>query len=363
MLSRLIILPALLLLLTACSEDVPMAIDHPLNAVAESLEWNWFDVEGMICRDESETGLGVRLGADPTKWAFFLQGGGACFTESTCASNPSSFSINDFESRVQQGFYDGGILNNERTENPLKGWNIVFVPYCTGDVHSGDNEDSFGLGISEAQQFVGSRNIQAALKWLKPYAEANGVDEFVVSGISAGGFGTHLTYFAVKDVFGDIPTTVINDSGPLFNDQEVFPLCLQTGFLFIYNLPLPPGFAFCCQPTQGLADIYTLSANLYPNDNFGLMSHLEDDVIRFFYAGGQNDCSGGEISGPLFEQGLINLRDDVLIPTNRISTYYAPGETHTFIQGDNSFYNTSISGKPLVEWVSDVMNGTAQHID
>jgi len=351
-------------ILVSCDEESTSAPNHQFNDISNITGvWNWIDVDGMICRDGSSTGVGVRFGTNTKKWVIYLQGGGACFTESTCADNEASYGPEDFIRRVEAGSYDGGILNTQRDENPVNDWNMIFVPYCTGDVHSGNSTDSYGLGLSEPQQFVGSRNIQYLLDYLQPYLEASEVDEFMMTGISAGGFGTHLSYYALKQRFPNVKTHLINDSGPLIGDPEVFPPCLLLGFQLIYDLPIPPGYLVCCRPTYGLADIYPFLAMQFPTDNFGLMSHLEDETIRYFFYAGQNTCQGGDISGALFEQGLNHLRDVVLKPTGKWSTYYKPGDDHTFIYGNSRFYDSEVDGKLLYDWIAETMNGVVQHIE
>lgn len=354
-------LPALFLL--SCADETAPAFDHPLvGASGEKYTWNWFDVDGMICRSRSQTGIGVRFGENSKKWVFYLQGGGACFTEETCAGNPSNFPGSEFLDRTSNGSYKHGLLNYQRSENPVGDWNAVFVPYCTGDVHSGNNPGSYGLGLSEPQEFVGSRNMAYLLDFLKPYMEATGVDEIMVAGVSAGGFGTHLTYYAVKQRFPQVKTHLINDSGPLISDPEVFPPCLLLGFQLIYNLPVPPGFLVCCRPTYGLADIYPYLTRLYPEDNFGLITFLEDETIRYFFAAGQNTCTGGNVSGALFRQGLEHLREVVLKPTGKISTYYRNGSGHTFIQSDDRYFEEPVSDVYLYDWVRRTMNGEVVHV-
>ncbi len=93
----------------------------------------------MICRDSSATGVVIRLGDRKSKWVIFLQGGGACFVPENCASNASSYTEENLNNAIaSHGFMYRGILNYEMPENIVKDWNVIFVPYCTGDVHSGN---------------------------------------------------------------------------------------------------------------------------------------------------------------------------------------------------------------------------------
>lgn len=355
----------LFVIFQSCDESVSEpnipALTQELNE--SSTDWQWVDVEGMQCRDGSETGIAIRLGSNTSKWVFYLEGGGACFTPATCESNPANFNESDFLSSYMQDRIYTGIFNNTKNENPVKDWNMIYIPYCTGDVHVGNKPNGTPLGGSEKQQYVGNRNMLAVIKLVKPYLQSKNLDELLVTGISAGGFGTHIAGFNVKQAFPNVKMNLINDSGPLISDPEVFPICLNLGFQFLFAIPLPPGLLFCCNPAYGLADSYTFSNRLFPDANFGLISHLEDQTIRYFFAAGQNTCTGGEISGPKFKQGLQHLRENVLKPTNNWGTFYLTGDAHTFLVNDDRFYNAKIGDTYLYEWMQKTMQGEVIHLE
>jgi hypothetical protein len=133
-----------------------------------------------MCADGSPYTYWVRH-ADPTKVVFFLQGGGGCFDATTCAFDSRAYQVSigadDDPSTFTQGVFD---FANPR--NPLADYSMVYVPYCTGDVHSGDKEQDYeGLSIKH----VGRRNVAAYLKRLVPtFKDA---DRVVLTGSSAGG--------------------------------------------------------------------------------------------------------------------------------------------------------------------------------
>ena len=39
----------------------------------------------------------------------------------------------------------GGIHSDSNNENPVFGWHHVFIPYCTGDAHSGNRTADYKL--------------------------------------------------------------------------------------------------------------------------------------------------------------------------------------------------------------------------
>ena len=80
-----VILSAILLI--SCSRESAVQFSHPFLEVENNNQSeNWYDIPGMICRDGSPTGIGYRVG-NPKKLAIYINGGGACFNEPTCAGN------------------------------------------------------------------------------------------------------------------------------------------------------------------------------------------------------------------------------------------------------------------------------------
>ena len=51
----------------------------------------------------------------------------------------------------------------------VAGWNLFFVPYCTGDLHAGNNPRAGGgNGVPADQSFVGYANMAHYLKRIVP---------------------------------------------------------------------------------------------------------------------------------------------------------------------------------------------------
>jgi hypothetical protein len=70
-------------------------------------------------------------------------GGGACWSAETCdpESGPYQRSLAD----VPEPSKWQGIFELDDPENPFAGWSMVFVPYCTADVHLGDRTTEYAL--------------------------------------------------------------------------------------------------------------------------------------------------------------------------------------------------------------------------
>lgn len=357
----LLLMAVVALLFSSCSDEQDETFIHPLQALEnQPAAWKWFDIDGMQCRDGSETGIVVRMN-DPKKLVIYINGGGACFNVPTCASNPKSFNEQDAENLASLG--DPGIFSAVRTENPVKDWSFVFIPYCTGDVHSGRTENGKPLGVNERQKFVGNINFNLVMEFIAPYFLEHDVDEILFFGLSAGGYGVYINALDLIKYFPGIKTTVINDSGPIFKDADAFPLCLQLGFNFIFDIPIPADFLYCCLPDFGLGNVYQYAATKYPDYNYGFVSSLEDGTSRYFLGFGQETCTGQtQLPAATFRNAMINLRDDNLRSGSKWSTFYIDGNSHTLLASNELYYNRPVEGMYLYEWVDAVLKGQVNHV-
>jgi hypothetical protein len=296
----------------------------------------------MRCRAGSQTGFGLRRVPGSPDLLIVLQGGGACYDFLTCLLNPSRFDASDFNAFVaEQG--NVGVFAADRPENPFRNWNLVFVPYCTGDVHSGDAPNTPVPGVSGRQDFVGLRNMDAMLRRIAPAARQ--ARQVVLTGESAGGFGALGTYGLVADRLAPAPVDLLDDSGPVPPDDAVLTPALQQQWAELWNLTaaLPPGCTACAQP-DGLEHVLPFYAAANPDRSFGLLSYRQDFVIRAFF---------GFVGAQAFEDALFGIRPT--LPDNA-GTYYVPGDGHTFILTDQ-YYTTSVEGVPLTAWVEAFLDG------
>ena len=149
------------------------------------------------CADGSEFSFWVRQ-ADPTKVVFFLQGGGACFDAGSCSFTDGVFSPTADETD-NPGLEPAGVFDDSRPNNPFAGWSVVFVPYCTGDVHLGDAVHQYSPELTVHHK--GAVNGRAAVSYLAdnfPDAE-----QVVVVGESAGSVASPIYGGLVADALPD----------------------------------------------------------------------------------------------------------------------------------------------------------------
>jgi cysteine-rich repeat protein len=199
-----------------CLSDCTLV--EPLDVPA--LEWTYVEVPGTRCMNGEVAGFGVSHNPESSNVMIYLEGGGACFND-TC--DFTAFSI-PFVPPID------GIFSRDNPANPVKDWTMIYVPYCTGDIHAGDAERELG---GQLRQFRGYTNITTYLQQWVPSFPAERV---LLTGISAGGFGAALNATQVADAYGEaVELTVIDDSGPPLSNDVIAP-CLQTRFRETWNL-------------------------------------------------------------------------------------------------------------------------------
>ncbi len=333
-------------------------------------QWTWVPFPDALCRDGTTTGIGVRLREGSNKVAIYFEGGAACFHEQSCQVNAffQHFDADSFKGWIGLSG-NGGVFDLSKAENPFRDYSMIYVPYCTGDVHAGNREHVDVPGNApKDQMFVGFRNVERYLQRLVPtFPKATDV---VITGVSAGGFGAALNYDHIAQAFCHSRNTLVDDSGPPMSDQYMTP-CLQKRWRELWNMDvaIPDDCVGCSNADGGgLVNYFPYLVKKYPKSVLSLISSDEDGIISTFYGYGMNDCQGLEgrsagMSGPTYAAGLAEFRNNDLAGSPYIGSYILHSTSHTWLTG-LSFYNTTVSGMALTEWVNLIINeGIATHID
>ncbi len=327
--------------------------------------WTWYSVPGTSCRDGSEAGLFIRF-SDSNRLLIFFEGGGACTTAGFCSFNPANVNqvllgtgetvlgtaLGAQSGRQQPGAYQNGevtgILSAERSENPMRDWNMVYIPYCTGDVHFGTRTAGRVAGLAAPQMFVGALNTRTFVGRLVPTFE-EGLERVVVAGSSAGSFGAALNLSMISDAFS-VQTDALLDSGVPFQD-EFWPTCLQQTWreLFGLNEALPPDCEQCFNDDGGgLIGLSDFLTEKHPTTKIALLSSIHDEVIRLFFTPGLDECATvttadpvgitlGQLTGAQlfpperYEAGLLGVRAEYA-DSGLMATYFLAGPNEVLHQ-------------------------------
>src|SRR4051812_33040584 len=145
---------------------VPLGM--PISAPKE--QWTWVPFDDAFCANGSTTGIGVNLTDKSKRVIIYLQGGGACWDALTCytlklaANFSTGYGSADFAVEVKSTLASA-LFDRNNAGNPFKDYSMVFVPYCTGDVHAGSNKVMYG---NNTAMHVGWENMTAYLSRIVP---------------------------------------------------------------------------------------------------------------------------------------------------------------------------------------------------
>jgi hypothetical protein len=357
----------------AGTSDAPSAMDDgassntdaPVTVAPET--WTWVPVADAHCRDGSGTGFAYNLKPGATKLMIYLEGGGACFNSTTCMGNPSKFGTTEFAT-FASGEGSVGVFNRADAKNAVKDWGMVYVPYCTGDVHGGANPGGTPQG-STPQQFVGYGNVTADVAQVMPLFP--GLTQVLLTGVSAGGFGAAINYDQVATAFGSVPVTLVDDSGPPFSNQYLAS-CLMQQWAALWGFDktvLAACGADCAGDGGGIddgnfaIDMLLHLSKKYPDRVLGLMDSTADSTISEFFGFGASNCTSFAplLQGP-FTAGLLDVRAQLASDKNFGSFYFAGSEHTSLVTAlDTRTAGGVDGGAPvaLSDWLTQMVAGTA----
>ncbi len=327
-----------------------MVLSASLYAEDTPNPWEWHAVKGTVCRDGSEAGYFLKRRVFDERVVMLLGPGGACFNVLTCELNPRSVG-NQFPK-------DLGIFA-QRDDNPVRDWNQIYVPYCSGDNFGGNRSDVFILGMLKKQNFLGHKNLKLILDDVA--ATLPTMEHLVFGGMSAGGFGSILNYVDVRKRFPQVPVTLLDDSGVPLEDEFIAP-CLQKRFRTTWGLNESfPEECEDCRPANGggMVNLVRHIREEYGDFQQGAIMSKEDNVLRFFFGYSKNSCNTLLPGMPAQEyaRGLESLRQNYF--QGSMKTFIIPGSQHTFINSA-SFYTMTVDGQTLASWVGDLIANRAE---
>jgi hypothetical protein len=283
-----------------------IALAAPL-ASAGYFQWEMVELpvsSGASCGDGSPYRFFVNRTPLSRDMTLVYEGGGACWDQKAClgegklaASNPNGIPP-DYMQSVDVAFGLVTPFNARHSPQAVQtqSWNLVFLPYCTGDVHSGSKVTVYDDAYPDrprVQYHAGAANIEAAAAWLR--ANLGQPRNLLLTGYSAGGVGSTTTYALMRNALQ--PTgraTLLADSGPLVpapqsGTPEEYPaLKLHNKIREVWGLDEPQGLVTRFSglidgfdPTD-LGSVNVALARTYPQDRFGFMVFTRDTNFSAF---------------------------------------------------------------------------------
>lgn len=367
-----LILCAVLGLGTGCVMSPPPDVDPDPDAgetptdageVPVANGWSWLPVEGSRCARGATAGIGIKRGTSAEDLFIYLQGGGACWNRGTCAPSHLQFGpichygenicLYDGEGGTKplsvhvatadpfpangQGAFVQDLAVLEQTElvratlptSPFRGATFVYVPYCTGDLHSGNATVEFdvntGFGTPTTKRtfhFAGAANIELYLAELK--ARFPETRRIWLTGVSAGGYGATLNFDRVRAAFPEAEVHLLADSAPMV--QPNFWSDAQD----LWKAEIPEGCADCAQGLpQWMEHVLEQSG---PRHRVALLAYDADATISYFFYGGTGIAS--LLSPPTgVYQSALNQLLTRFQGREAAGAFVLPGTSHVMLGG------------------------------
>lgn len=282
-----------------------------------------------------------RQGPDPSRLMVYFQGGGACWNWVSCSGMFDTSVADDELARYR------GIFLFDDPDNPFRGYSVVFIPYCTGDVHVGDTVARYGAEDWDAPavEHRGHANVSAALDWMA--AQLPRPERVVVTGASAGSYGALFHAPTVARLYPSAALLFIGDSGvPLLHG---YPAILEQ---WGANRALAGQW---CSPDEPAGTPITLEAaherlaRMRPDAVLAQITADRDAVQSAFYI-----FSGSPHARDVTLALLRTL--ERRIPAFR--AFVLRGEEHGLMRTDR-FYDFQEDGVRLRDWIADLEAGRA----
>lgn len=332
-----------------------------------------------VCMDNSPYAFFVKRGS-VNKLLMYYQGGGACWDQITCGLPTCKTTVDpngsDNPNNQHSGF--ANLLNPEDpfySDNPFKDWNIVFVSYCSCDIHYGDAEqdyDNFDPAHPLHVVHNGFHNAKVAEKWAREHFV--NPDMVFVTGSSAGAYGAVFNAPLLQKVWPASQFRVLGDAGNGVITQEFlkneFP-----NWNFSANLPTYiPGVvgSFSGTSPTGMVGYIEAVAAYFPKTSWahyataydgsqggqtGFYNVMVSDTYQDWPNWWKSSC---EWNTAMVQQANDTYTAVHATPADNYRYYIGTGSRHTMWGSDKVYTDTTGIVPPvtIVDWINAMLTGT-----
>jgi Pectinacetylesterase len=336
----------------ATGPAVPKAAWYDTIRPLATLSKGWNRIRGRFgtgCAHDSTFAFRVRPGL-PDKVMIFLNGGGACWRAAECDPHGkptytmTADSANDVSVRA-------GLFDVANPANPVRDYTMVFIPYCTGDVHLGTRQVEYrvpranGAPRTFAVRHGGAANVEAVLDWV--YFNLKAPRVVFVTGVSAGAIPSPVIAAKVARHYPGASVVQLGDGAGGYHASAV--PTLMAGWGATDYLQTDPAFRTLDSADFSFERLYVASARAAPGVHFAEVNSVEDATQLFFLT--LLGVKGTPLA-KLLATDIAEVRD--VAPWFR--SYTTPGKVHTILWS-NAMYTTTVDKVPFRDWLEGLLNG------
>ncbi len=300
------------------------------------------------CADGSPYQFLTRQNINNRQLVIYFQTGGVCWDAESCGPTSSLYdrTVEPTELNTYTGIFDF-----RNPENPVANYDVVFIPYCTGDLHTGNADVTYttNFGSQFTIRHRGAVNVRAVLDWV--YAHYPTLDRVAIIGTSGGAMGS---LFFTDEIVSHYPTAQIMQFGDglvgvmpegwdgteVWNSRANLPPELQTA---LANVPAD----------QFIPTLYQATAQRHPELPLATYTTAADAFQIVYY-----NVAGGDVRewAAAMNAQLETLR--TTIPTYR--SFVESGTRHTVLALPD-FYTAREAGVRVRDWFASLIAG--QNVD
>ncbi len=294
----------------------------------------------------------------------YFEGGGACWDSFTCSfplgtGLPYQFYVPQVPPGTDPAPFDGVFKNDPA--NPVKDWNVVYIPYCSGDIHTGSSSmQYFNAGNpllgglpSFTLQHRGFDNFMSVLAWMK--ASGSKPQQILVAGSSAGGYGATANFPWIAETFKSARVSLLADAS-----QGVTTTAFDTGIpgRNSWNPQLPPWVFGPAPSSVRGGDVIRVLAHAYPQNKIAqFTTPLDGTQVAFYAVMKQFYGPGGSCPNPVVDWNQQMLADLQVYggSTPNYRHYVAAGTYHTILRAPY-FFTEASAAEPFSGWLGNMLN-------
>ena len=293
----------------------------------------------------------------------YFEGGGACWDNLTCtfpitAGLPATvpqFFVPAVPAATDPAAYDG-IFNATNAANPVKDWSFVYVPYCSGDVHTGSATRTYFNAGHPVFAFLpgqfdiqhrGFDNFMVVLDWVKK--NVDDPERVLVAGSSAGGYGASANFPWVHKLFPRADMAVLADASQGVTTTAWDKNLPGRGS---WNQQLAPAVFGNDPSALASRELLRKAAASFPRARVGqFTTNLDTVQIGFYglmkqYYGPGGSCSNLAVD---WNQQAVGTLKSYVSTTPNYRHYLAQGQYHTILRSP-LFFTEASAGVSFKDW-------------
>jgi Pectinacetylesterase len=256
-------------LLVACGGSSSPDVEEISNPQRDAYD-TWVKIEppGVVCGNNTPYKFFANFSASTDKLVVVFEPGGACWDYDSCTGKNGIRGAANVDglkdTHWDKASFISPFLSRFDDTSPSQTWNMVYIPYCTGDVHTGNNVVTYEGTPNVEFHHDGHTAVQEVVKWID--GNFTHVPKLLVTGCSAGGVGALVNYRFLRNGIRAVEKGyLLDDSGPVFPSSG-YSQPLHSMIRAAWNIDslkpqMPPGFTL-----DDMGTVNTALADEFPND-------------------------------------------------------------------------------------------------